>query len=45
MTLGNASLSVAEVAVRGGDFHGRVLRLNDRHYLEALGLDVYSEIH
>ncbi len=42
MTLGNASLSVAEVSACGGGVRGRVLRLNDRHYLERLGLDVYS---
>ncbi len=43
MTLGNASLSVAEVVERRGSFRGRVLRLNDRHYLEAVGLDAYAD--
>lgn len=43
MTLGNASLSVAEVGVHAGGFSGRVARLNDRHYLEYAGLDVYRE--
>ena len=41
MTLGNASLSVAEVGVHSGDFSGIVIRLNDRHYLEYAGLDAF----
>ena len=41
MTLGNASLSVAEAGVDRGGFSGRVIRLNDRHYLERAGLDAY----
>ncbi|HON43076.1 MAG TPA: histidine phosphatase family protein [Bacillota bacterium] len=42
MTLGNASLSVAEVGMQGRGFVGRVIRLNDRHYLEYAGLDTYT---
>lgn len=42
MTLGNASLSVAEMGIQSGGFSGRVIRLNDRHYLEHAGLDAYT---
>jgi len=42
MTLGNASLSVAEAGVEKEGFSGRVVRLNDRHYLEHAGLDAYT---
>ena len=42
MTLGNASLSVAEVDVSTGGLGGKVIRLNDRHYLECAGLDAYT---
>ena len=42
MTLGNASLSVAEAGAERGGFSGRVTRLNDRHYLELAGLDAYT---
>ena len=41
ITLGNASLSVAEAGIEKEEFTGRVIRLNDRHYLEHAGLDAY----
>lgn len=39
LTVGNASLSIASVSRVDDDVKGKVLLLNDRHFLEALGLD------
>lgn len=39
LTVGNASLSIASVSRVDGGVHGKILRLNDRHFLEALRID------
>jgi broad specificity phosphatase PhoE len=39
LTVGNASLSIASLSRVDGGVHGKILRLNDRHFLEALRID------
>lgn len=39
LTVGNASLSIVSVSRVDGGVHGKILRLNDRHFLEALRID------